>query len=262
MIRRPTTFALAAAVAVAVLLSACDGGNLAPALSDPKAIVTAALKATEAAKSAHIDATVSGTANVKLRIGGSGSTPIDLTGTTATADIDFARPATHASVAVPALLDFSGDLIAVGGKSYLKTSLGGPLYQVSATPSAATDPLQVTGIVDNLGDLLLKDGVDLAKGADVTCGSKQCYTVTAAFTAAQLGLTAPLGAAGASVDLAGATLKLTLRVEKDLPYHLAGLTAVVTMADASSLTAEVTASKWDEPVTVVAPPADQVRPSP
>jgi hypothetical protein len=260
MIRRPTTFALAAAVAV--LVSACNGGNLAPALTDPKAIVTAALKATEAARSVHLDATVSGTADVTLPIGGSGSTPIDVTGTTATADVDFARPAAHASVAVPALLNFSGDLIAVDGKSYLKTSLGGSLYGVSASPGAATDPLQVSGIVDNLGDLLLKDGVDLAKGADVTCGSKQCYTVTADFTAAQLGLTGPLGAAGASVDLSGATLKLTVRVEKDLPYHLAGLIAVVTMADASSLTAEVTASKWDQPVTVVAPPTDQVRPSP
>jgi hypothetical protein len=262
MTRRPRTFALAAAVAVGVFVSACNGGNLAPALSDPKAIVTAALKATEAAKSVHIDATIAGKASVKLPIGGSGSTPIDLTGTTATADIDFARPATHASIAVPSLFNASADLIAVDGKSYLKTSLDGPLYRVSATPGAATDPLQLTGIIDNLGDLLLKDGVDLAKGADVTCGSKQCYTVTADFTAAQLGLTGPVGAAGASVDLSGATLKLTVRVEKDLPYHLAGLTALVTMADASTVTAEVTASKWDEPITVVAPSADQVRPSP
>lgn len=260
MTRRPTILALAAAVAV--LLSACNGGDLAPALSDPKAIVTAALKATEAAKSVHLDATVAGTASVKLPIGGSGSTPIDVTGTTAAADLDFSRPATHATVAVPALLNFSGDLIAVDGKSYLKTSLGGPLYQASTSPGAATDPLQLTKVIDNLGDLLLKDGVDLAKGADVACGSKQCYTVTADFTAAALGLTGPVGAAGASVDLGGATLKLTVRVEKDLPYHLAGLTALVTMADGGSLTAEVTASKWDEPVTIVAPPADQVRSSP
>ena len=46
-----------------------------------------------------------------------------------------------------------------------------------------------------------------------------------------------------------------------MPNHLAGVEAVVTMADGSKLTADVTASKWDEPVTITAPPADQVKPA-
>ncbi len=63
------------------------------------------------------------------------------------------------------------------------------------------------------------------------------------------------------MNLAGASLQMTIRVEKDLPYHLAGLNAKVTMADGNVVTADVTFSKWDEPVTVTAPPPDQVAPA-
>ena len=68
-------------------------------------------------------------------------------------------------------------------------------------------------------------------------------------------------AAGLPIDLAGATLKLTVRVETSLPYHLAGATAELSMADGTKLTAVLTTSKWDQPVTVTAPPADQVKPA-
>ena len=96
----------------------------------------------------------------------------------------------------------------------------------------------------------------------MACGSEQCYTVTANLTSEDLGTTAAGSLGNLPVDLTGASLALTLRVEKDLPHHLAGVEAVVTMADASKLTANVTASKWDEPVTITAPPADQVKPAP
>ena len=63
------------------------------------------------------------------------------------------------------------------------------------------------------------------------------------------------------MDLTDASLALTIRVEKDLPNRLAGLEAVVTLKDGTKLTVDVTASKWDEPVTITAPPADQVKPA-
>ena len=257
--RLPAVLALAASLAL--VLTACNGGgSSAPALTDPK-IVTAGLKATGTAKSVHLDLTLDGTISVALPIGGSAATPINLTGTTATADVDFAKPALKATFAVPAMLGLAGELIAVDGKSYIKTTITGPLYQESAGSVGPLDPAKTSGLADNLGDLLFQDGVTLTKGDDVACGSKQCYTVSAHLTAEQLGTTAARGIGSLPVDLTGATLDLTLHVEKDLPHHLAGVTAVVTMADASKVTAELTASKWDEPVTVTAPPADQVKPT-
>ncbi len=253
---------LALAAIFALVLTACNGGgSTAPALTDPKEIVTAGLQATQAAKSVHLDLTLDGTVSVALPIGGSGATPINLTGSTASADVDFAKPAAKATFAVPAMLGLAGEVIAVDGKTYIKTTLTGPLYQESAAGAAPVDPSKVSGLSDNLGDILFQDGVQLVKGEDVACGSKQCYTVTAHLTPENLGTTAARGVSGLPVDLTGATLDLTIHVEKDLPHHLAGVTAVVTMADASKLTAELTASKWDEPVTVTAPAADQVKPT-
>lgn len=260
MIRRlPVIFVLAATVAM--LLAACNGGATGPALTDPKAIVTAALKATESATSVHLDIAVDGKATVALPIGGGTGTPVDLTGTTTAADMDFARSAARATFSVPALLGFAGELIATGGKAYTKTTLTGPLYQESAVADAPVDPSGTRAMIADLGDLLFKPGIVLVKGDDVACGSMRCYTVSADLTSQQLGLTGTGAIGGLPVDLVGATMKLTVRVEQDLPYHLGGLTAVLTMPDASALTMQLTTSKWDVPVAVQAPPADKVKPA-
>ena len=101
----------------------------------------------------------------------------------------------------------------------------------------------------------------LTKGEDVKCGSAECYTVTANLSPEDLGTSTSASLGGLPVDLTGASLALTVRVEKDLPNHLAGVDAIVTMKDGTKLTMNLTASKWDQPVTVTAPPADQVKPA-
>ena len=258
MIRRPHGPLLSMAFVVAVVLGACGATPTGPALTDPKAIVTAAFTSTEAAKSVHLALMANGEATVALPFGGGTGTPLDLTGTTASADIDFVKPAAHATFALKAGLTINGEAIAVDGKTYLKTSLTGPLYEESAAGAGLFDASIVGNLIDNLGDILLKPGVNLVKGDDVACGSKQCYTVSAQLSADDLGATA---LTGLPVNLQGATVKVTARVEKDLPYHLAGVTAVLSQADGAELTVDVTASKWDEPVTISAPPADQVKPA-
>jgi LppX/LprAFG-like lipoprotein len=259
MIRRPKN-ALLAVAAVAFLAAACGTTPTGPALTDPRAIVTAAVTSTENARSVHLAATVVGEATVALPMVGGTGTQLDLTGTTASADIDFVKPAARATFALKAGLTVNGEAIAIDGKTYLKSTLTGPLYEESAAGAGLFDPSIVGDLIDNLGDLLLKPGLELVKGDDVACGSKQCYTVSADVTAADLGTES--GALDTlPVNLAGATLKLTIRVEKDLPYHLAGITAVLSQPDGAALTVDVTASKWDEPVTISAPPADQVKPA-
>ena len=91
----------------------------------------------------------------------------------------------------------------------------------------------------------------------------QCYTVSTTLSPDQLGLSAASAGAVANlpIDLTGATVKVTVAVEKTLPYHLSSVTAVLTTPDGNAVTVVATASKWDQPVTVVAPPADQVKPA-
>jgi LppX_LprAFG lipoprotein len=256
MMRRPRRALLVAAAAL--LTSACGTTPTGPALTDPTAIVTAALKSTENAKSVHLALTADGEATVALPMAGGTGTQLDLTGTTASADVDFVKPAAHATFALKAGLTVSGEIIAIDGTTYLKTTLTGPLYEESAAGAGLISATTFGDLLDNLGDLLLKPEVELVKGDDVACGSKQCYTVSADLSADDLGATA---LTGLPVNLQGATVKVTARVEKDLPYHLAGVTAVLSQQDGAVLTVDVTASKWDEPVTITAPPADQVKPA-
>jgi LppX_LprAFG lipoprotein len=259
--RHPSALTLAVMTVVATLVfGAC--GSSAPALTDPKEIVTAALTSTEAAKSVHLDVTVDGTATIALPGAGTAGAPIKLDGTTGAVDLDLAGGGAKATFTAPALFNVTGDVIVVGGKAYLKTTLQGQQYQVVDLGQAlAVDPTDTGSMVDALGDFLLKPGVDPVKGDDVACGSAQCYTVKVDLTADEL---AALGGgaaatAGLPVDLSGASLAVTVRVEKDLPHHLAGLTAAVTSGDGSVLTLDAILSRWDAAVTIAAPPADQIQ---
>lgn len=259
---RRIPFAPTLVLAAAVVVAACGGGSSAPALTDPTEIVTAALTSTQSAKSVHLDATLDGTLSVALPGAGGAPAPIKLDGTTAAADLDIAGGAAKATFTAPALFNLTGELIAVDGKAYIKTSLQGPQYEVLTlgTQSLPVDPSNPGGLIAALGDFLLQPGVDPVKGEDVACGSTQCYTVTAELTADEL---AALGLGGTvpglPVDISGASIAVTMRVEKDLPHHLAGLTIVVTTGDGNALTLDAILSRWDEPVSISAPPADQIK---
>ena len=245
-----------------IALAACGGPSL-PVLTDPNEIITAALKATQGAKSVHIDVTVDGSITADLTGTGAAGTELPLTGTTAAADVDMAAGKAHATFAIPAFLNLNGELLQIGETSYVKTSLTGPLYEAQqAADSLPVDPTDASGIFDDVGDFLTADGMDPVKGDDVDCGGKQCYTVSIELTPDEL---AALGAdqaatAGLPIDLGAASLTFTIRVEKDT-YHLAGIKTVASLGEQGSLTLDVTLSKWDQPMDISPPPADQVKPA-
>ena len=56
------------------------------------------------------------------------------------------------------------------------------------------------------------------------------------------------------------SLTLTIRVEKD-SHRLAGVGSVISLGDSGSLTVDVMASNWDQPMNISPPPADQIKPS-
>jgi LppX_LprAFG lipoprotein len=253
---RSSGLAFVAILALAVV--ACGGAPAGPVLTDPTEIITAALQASEGATSVHVDVTVDGVVPVTLP-GGSSSTEVNLTGTTASADADLANGEAHATFSVPGVLGLAGELIQADGKTYVKSTLTGSKYRVvDAGSTLPVDPTNTTGMIDNLGDFLLKPGVDPVKGDDVACGSSQCYTINVDLTAEELASIVGDGASSLPVDLTGATLQMTIRVEQGAPNHLAGISITLGLPGDKTVNAEVTFSKWDEPVTITAPPADQI----
>lgn len=259
--RRPAAV-LALLTGLAIALGACSAGSSLPALTDPTEIITAALKSTEGAKSVHIDATLDGSISADLTGGGGPAPSLPLTGTTASADVDMASGKAHVTFAVPAFLNLSGDLIQIGPTSYVKTSLGGPLYETQqAADSLPVDPADAAGIFDNVGDFLTADGVDPVKGDDVDCGGKQCYTVQIELSPDELaGLGAVPMASELPIDISAASLAITIRVEKDT-YHLAGIKTALSLGDQGSLTFDLSLSKWDQSMDISPPPADQIKPA-
>lgn len=248
--------------AASIVVSAC-GAAAAPALTDPKEIVTAAIRTSQTAKTVHVEATLDGSINADLSGTGAPGANVALTGTTASADVDITAGNAHATFSVPAFLGLTGELIQIGGTSYFKTSLTGDRYQSQkAADSLPVNPGDTKSLIDNVGELLSKPGVDPVKGDDVACGSTQCYTVKIELTPEELNA---LGAGGPAasqlpIDLSAASLNLTIRVEKD-SNRLAGIAATIAMGDQGSLSFDLALSKWDQPVSVSAPPADQVQPS-
>lgn len=258
MTRRGT---LALAIAATLAIAACQG-QTAPTLTDPDAILAAAVRTTAEQTTVRIDATLDGQVAVDL---GAGSAPFDLSGSTASADIDLAGGDARTTFSVSLL---TGELIAVDGTTYLKTTLTGPDYIAQPiggiAPGASADP---STILTALTDLLAQPGLDPVKGDDVECGGTTCYTVVIELTPDELaglggGLAVPtdLPLPIPIPDISAATVQLTVRVTKDTT-RLAGLAAAVDLGDSGDLDLDLTFSKWGDPVTIAAPPADQVAPA-
>ena len=261
---RPIPFAPTLVLAAAVVVAACGGGSSGPAPDRPDGDRRPPRSPRPSRPRASIstptlDGTIEHRDARRRRRGGARSSstgrPLPPTWTSPAAPPRSRSPHRRS-------FNLTGELIAVDGKAYYKTSLQGPQYEVLTLGGQALpiDPSNTGGMIDAVGDFLLQPGVDPVKGDDVACGSTQCYTVKAELTADEL---AALGLGGTvpglPVDISGASLAVTLRVEKDLPHHLAGMTIVVTTGDGNAITLDAILSRWDEPVSITAPPADQIK---
>lgn len=264
MIRR-----LAALVALVAIVAGACGSPSAPALTDPKEIVTKSIASVQAMKSFHLHAAVTG--NVKVDISGSGTpSPIDLAGTTADVDADIVKGDVHASFSAASLI--SGDLVKVGNDLYVKAAPFLPKYRKmpldtitsmipipSAAPSIALPSVDPSAAIKQLTDALGKLSTPLVKAADEKINGQDCYRVTIKITPADIA--AAGAAAGASLppETSSAFTSMTLDewVQKsDLrPVQFA---VAVDAGDQGNVAITLTLSNIDQAVTIVAPPADQI----
>jgi len=234
-------------VFAALVLAAC-GAAAKPDLTDPAEIVTKAVAALQQAKTVHLAATVDGTLTADLT--GTGIGELKLTGTTLEGDLDLAGSNVHLTASVPAFLGLSADIIQVGADTYTKISLAGPKYAKStSTTGSPTDP---TTALKQVQEFLAKPEVSPTKKDDAACGSKKCYQVEINLTADELKTLMP------GTDVGDATLVVTLLIEKDTLY-LTSATALLKGTTVGEVTLTLTLSDWDKPVTITAPPADQVQ---
>jgi hypothetical protein len=247
---------LAAVVAVvALLLGACNSAPAAPALTDPKDILTHAVTSLQNLTTAEVTGSFTGSVNAP-QIGN-----FDLSTIKLTAAIDVPNKKAKAAVDAPTLLGTKVDALLVGDTAYYK--IAGPLaamVQASAdkytkvdvpTPSAqpSGDIAGMAQAVDQIKAGLDKLPTPPTKQADEKCGDQDCYHVTIKLTAADLKQMDATSTLDGDVTMDVWTRKSD--------YRPAKLTVGVASASLGTvgMTFEFT---YGGSVSVDAPPADQV----
>ena len=241
-------------VAVLAVLAACQS---APAISDPVDIISQGLQATAELKSFHVSLALDGTFKVPE---GGGTFKLD--STSLEADVDIPAKNVKASLAVPAFLGLTADVIVIGDDVWIKTSMGGTKWS-HQTNDMLGSPLPiptasagVQEMVDKLKEALATDGVVTKKLADVACGDRQCYQVSISVPSS---LMDDAGAV-ASLDPAsifGDAVEINLLFDREKLW-LTAVSTGIDSATAGKITATLTFSKFDEAVTFSPPPSPDV----
>jgi hypothetical protein len=245
-------------VALVALLAACNTAPAAPALTDPKEIVTKAVTSLTNVKSLEFTGTFSGTVAAQ-QMG-----TFDLSTVKMSGAFDIANKAGKFSLDAPSILGTKIDALFVGNTVYYKVAgapammMGGQSdkYTKYDAPAGSTDdPVKMATdtakLVSDLQAALAKLPTPPTKAADEKCGDADCYHVTIALSNADLQSLS----GGASVD-GNVTLDLFTRKQDYRPGKLV-VSATSTELGTVGMTLEL---KYDVGVSVQAPPADQVAP--
>jgi hypothetical protein len=247
MTRRIAALALAA-----LTLVGCGGTPATPEISDPKEILAKALTAMAEVKTLHLEGEVTGTLNLDL-FGLGEASEVRLTGTSGAADVDVVGSKMRASFTLIGLVD--GELIQVGETSYVRTSQTGATFRESTGLAIGANPLDALAALQGLLD---RPELAPVKLADASCGeaNRACYQVQAELTAADIP-----GLASLPADLLGGvdigSIRIVIGVEKDT-LRIGRLVLAASAGATGTLELAINLSKWDLPISIEAPPADQV----
>ena len=240
-------------VAVLAVLAACQST---PAITDPVDIITQGLDATANLKSLHISLALDGSFTVP-----DGGGTFNLDSTSLEADVDIAAKSVRATLAVPAFLGLTADLIVIGQDVWYRTSMSGTKWFHQANDLMGGSPLPSASLVpqvaiDKVKEALATEGVVTKKLADVACGDRQCYQVSVTVPSS---LMTDAGAV-ASLDpstIFGDGLVINLLFDREKLW----LTEVSTSVDSETvgtIKATLSFSNFDEAVDFSPPPSPDV----
>jgi hypothetical protein len=261
--RRFALSLIAVASVASLLLAACGQAPAAPALTDPKDILTKTVLSLKDVKTVEMTGSFTGKVTVP-EMGGS----LDLSTTKLVAALDIPGKKAKFSLDAPSILGTKIDAVLLENVGYVKVSglLAGmvgltpdkymkeDLPTPSAGPSASADATEIAKAITEINDALSKLPSPPTKAADEACGDQQCYHVTIKVTADDLKSLDPMvgsvgGTGDASVDVF--TRKNDLRPAK--------VSFTITSPEIGTV-GIILEFKYDAAVSVEAPPADQIAP--
>ena len=241
-------------VAVIAVLAACQST---PAITDPVEIITQGLDATSNLKSLHVSLTLNGDVTVP-----DGGGTFNLDSTSLEADVDIEARNVHASLAVPAFLGLTADLIVIGDDVWYRTSMGGTkwFHQTKDLAGSSlpipTASLDTQVMIDKVKEALATDGVVTKKLADVACGDRQCYQVSVSVPPSLMDEAGSMASLDPS-SIFGDAVVINLLFDREKLW----LTEVSTSVDSEevgTISATLSFSNFDEAVEFSAPPSPDV----
>lgn len=257
--RRPAPPHFAVVAIFALLVAAC--GSSTPPLTDPVEILQAGAASLGEMKTVHIRGVIEGEMSLDLG-GAAGGAPLPLKGTTLDADVDVTNSALAAELTAKALLNLRVNLVVVDGSSYLRAPIitGDSWVRQPAEGGVGGDP---GAALEGLAEFLAQPELQPEKLPDVRCAGTDCYSVE--FTVPAQELADALGSLGSSIPgLSGADaadVTVTVGVRKD-DLRLATLSLAIPAGGATPLMISLELTKVNDPVTIEAPPADEVQDAP
>ncbi len=247
--------ALALVASLTVVLGACSSAPAAPALTDPKDILTKAAVTVKDVKTFEFTGAFTGSVNAP-QLGTFDLSTVKLSGA-----VDVANKKAKVSLDAPTLLGTKVDALFIDQVAYYKVA--GPLamnlhasadkYTKMAVPSNGNDAVSEATDVTKM-TAKIQAGLDKlpsapVKQADEKCGDQDCYHVTIKLTADQLKTLDPTSSVNGDISVDVWTLKSNYR-----PAKLALSAATVEMGT-FGFTMDL---KYDGSVAIDAPPADQI----
>jgi hypothetical protein len=257
--RRFALILVAFMATASLVLAACGTATpAAPALTDPKEILTATILSLKDLKTVEFTGAFTGTiSNASL------GTPLDLSTVKLSGAADVAAKKAKFSLDAPTLLGTKIDALVLDTVAYYK--IAGPLAAMAkasadkftkvdvpaSSGQPVTDTAAIAKSVDQIKAALDKLPTPPTKGPDEKCGDQDCYHVTLKLTQADLKALDPT-----STTQGDFSFDLWTRKNDRLP---AKITLAVTSPDIGTIGATFE-FKYGVAVTVDAPPADQVAP--
>ncbi len=256
MSRRPALASLFALIAtLAVVMAACSSTPAAPALTDPKDILTKSVTSLKDVKT--FEFTGSFTGSVKADQLGT----IDLSTMTLNGAMDIPNKKAKVSLDAPSLMGTKIDALLIDQTAYYK--IAGPLAMAlnasadkwtkvevpDASTSPAGDVTDPQAAAKQIQDALDKLPSAPVKQPDEKCGDQDCYHVTITVTAADMKALDPTSSVNGDI-------KLDVWSRKS-DYRPAKIALSVATVDMGTFGATIDI-KYDVAVSVEAPPADQV----
>jgi hypothetical protein len=250
---RPLATAVAA---LAVVLAACNAAPpAAPALTDPKEILTKAVVSIKDVKSVEFTGSFTGSVTAP-QLGA-----IDLSTVKMTGAFDMSSKKAKFALDAPSFLGTKIDALLIDQTAYYK--VGGPFaislhasadkYTKVALPSGSSDPVsQITDVTKLSADTqaqLDKLPAPPVKQADEKCGNVDCYHVTIKVTADEIKKLDATSTLDGDLSFDVWTRKTDYR-----PAKIA-LSAVTSQMGTFGVSLDL---NYDVSVSVDAPPADQV----